>query len=166
MTAAITSGWQTPGYCSDCHANHPGSCGCPCHLPVGAVDWRTRAACLAVDPGLFFPERGVSARKGKSVCRGCPVRVDCLQFALENGMRFGIYGGLSERERRTMNPRRSATSASPRLCASGRHRKNGPGRCLECKKERDREREGTRVRDQAAVYARRAARARGEEVAA
>ena len=62
--------------------------------------WQSRANCMGVDPDLFFPERGASTREAKEVCRGCVVREDCLEYALANGEKFGIWGGLSERERR------------------------------------------------------------------
>ncbi|MCU1492183.1 MAG: putative WhiB family transcriptional regulator [Acidimicrobiaceae bacterium] len=62
--------------------------------------WQSRANCMGVDPELFFPERGSSTREAKEVCRGCVVRVDCLEFAIANGEKFGIWGGMSERERR------------------------------------------------------------------
>ena len=62
--------------------------------------WADSANCLGVDPDLFFPERGASTREAKEVCRGCAVRGDCLEYALANAERFGIWGGLSERERR------------------------------------------------------------------
>ena len=63
-------------------------------------DWKSKANCMGVDPDLFFPERGMSTREAKEVCRGCVVREDCLEYALANGEKFGIWGGLSERERR------------------------------------------------------------------
>ncbi len=63
-------------------------------------DWQSRANCMGVDPDLFFPERGASTREAKEVCRGCVVRENCLEYALSNGEKFGIWGGLSERERR------------------------------------------------------------------
>ena len=62
--------------------------------------WQDDANCLGVDPDLFFPERGASTREAKEVCRGCVVREECLEYALANGEKFGIWGGLSERERR------------------------------------------------------------------
>jgi WhiB family redox-sensing transcriptional regulator len=55
---------------------------------------------MGVDPELFFPERGSSTREAKEVCRGCVVRTECLEFAIANGEKFGIWGGMSERERR------------------------------------------------------------------
>ena len=67
--------------------------------------WMDRANCHQVDPDLFFPERGASTREAKEVCRGCVVREDCLEYALANGEKFGIWGGLSERERRRLKRR-------------------------------------------------------------
>jgi WhiB family transcriptional regulator, redox-sensing transcriptional regulator len=69
--------------------------------------WQTRANCMGVDPDLFFPERGASTREAKEVCRGCVVREDCLEYALANGEKFGIWGGLSERERRRIRRARA-----------------------------------------------------------
>lgn len=65
-------------------------------------DWMAQAACRNVKPDLFFPERGVDCGDAKRVCFGCPVRAECLQYALDNGMRYGIWGGTSERDRRRM----------------------------------------------------------------
>lgn len=70
-------------------------------------DWQSRANCMGVDPDLFFPERGASTREAKEVCRGCVVREDCLEYALANGEKFGIWGGLSERERRRLRRARA-----------------------------------------------------------
>jgi len=69
--------------------------------------WQERANCLGVDPDLFFPERGASTREAKSVCRGCDVRLECLEYALGHGEKFGIWGGLSERERRRVRRERA-----------------------------------------------------------
>ena len=62
--------------------------------------WQDRALCAQTDPEAFFPEKGVSTREAKKVCRTCEVRAECLEYALEHDERFGIWGGLSERERR------------------------------------------------------------------
>jgi WhiB family redox-sensing transcriptional regulator len=75
-------------------------------------DWHDHANCLGVDPDLFFPERGASTREAKEVCRGCEVRHDCLEFALQNGEKFGIWGGLSERERRRIRRQRAQVARS------------------------------------------------------
>ncbi len=69
--------------------------------------WQEQANCLGVDPDLFFPERGASTREAKAVCRGCEVRADCLEYALAHGEKFGIWGGLSERERRRVRRQRA-----------------------------------------------------------
>ena len=74
--------------------------------------WQDRANCLGVDPDLFFPERGASTREAKEVCRGCEVRAECLEFALQNGEKFGIWGGLSERERRRIRRQRAQAARS------------------------------------------------------
>lgn len=69
--------------------------------------WQDNANCLGVDPDLFFPERGASTREAKEVCRACIVRVECLEYALANGEKFGIWGGMSERERRRIRRARA-----------------------------------------------------------
>jgi WhiB family redox-sensing transcriptional regulator len=69
--------------------------------------WQDLANCLGVDPDLFFPERGASTKEAKEVCRGCVVREDCLEYALANGEKFGIWGGMSERERRRVRRARA-----------------------------------------------------------
>ncbi len=74
--------------------------------------WQRQANCMGVDPDLFFPERGASTREAKEVCRGCVVREDCLEYALENGEKFGIWGGMSERERRRIRRARALAGRS------------------------------------------------------
>ncbi|SDJ33960.1 transcription factor WhiB [Frankineae bacterium MT45] len=64
--------------------------------------WQERALCSQTDPEAFFPEKGGSTREAKRICTGCEVRTECLEYALLNDERFGIWGGLSERERRRM----------------------------------------------------------------
>lgn len=67
-----------------------------------AMEWQERALCAQTDPEAFFPEKGGSTREAKRVCLSCEVRVECLEYALANDERFGIWGGLSERERRRL----------------------------------------------------------------
>jgi len=74
--------------------------------------WQDFANCLGVDPDLFFPERGASTKEAKAVCRACVVREDCLEYALENSEKFGIWGGLSERERRRLRRARALARAA------------------------------------------------------
>lgn len=69
------------------------------------LTWQERALCAQTDPEAFFPEKGGSTREAKKVCVSCEVRAECLEYALENDERFGIWGGLSERERRKLKRR-------------------------------------------------------------
>jgi len=88
------------------------------------LDWQERALCTQSDPEAFFPEKGGSSRAAKAVCLACPVRAACLDYALRNDERFGIWGGLTERERRRvkkgtldpqtiLNPQTSPVPAPP-----------------------------------------------------
>lgn len=80
--------------------------------------WQDYAVCKETDPEAFFPEKGGSTKEAKRVCMGCPVQDSCLQYALDNEERFGVWGGLSERERRsikrgrTPRPRRTHVAAA------------------------------------------------------
>lgn len=65
-----------------------------------ALAWQEHALCAQTDPEAFFPEKGGSTREAKRVCQSCDVRQECLEYALAQDERFGIWGGLSERERR------------------------------------------------------------------
>lgn len=81
---------------------------------VDNLDWQTDAPCGQTDLEAFFPERGGSTRDAKRICNGskgvaaCEVKAKCLAYALANGERFGIWGGLSERERRALVKQRAA----------------------------------------------------------
>lgn len=68
--------------------------------PAGELAWQARALCAQTDPESFFPEKGGSTREAKRVCTTCEVRNECLEYALQHDERFGIWGGMSERERR------------------------------------------------------------------
>ena len=68
----------------------------------GEPEWQERALCAQTDPEAFFPEKGGSTREAKRICSGCDVRAECLEYALAHDERFGIWGGLSERERRRL----------------------------------------------------------------
>jgi WhiB family redox-sensing transcriptional regulator len=69
------------------------------------LSWQTDSLCAQTDPEAFFPEKGGSTRDAKKICSSCEVRSQCLEYALENDERFGIWGGLSERERRKLRKR-------------------------------------------------------------
>jgi WhiB family redox-sensing transcriptional regulator len=71
----------------------------------GALGWQSEALCAQTDPEAFFPEKGGSTRDAKRICTSCDVRAQCLEYALQNDERFGIWGGLSERERRKLKRR-------------------------------------------------------------
>ncbi len=93
------------------------------HAPSSerGTDWRDKAACLPVDPELFFPVGNSGPAldqidKAKAVCGRCAVRDVCLAYALETGQDFGVWGGLSENERRAM--RRRAARARRTGCAA------------------------------------------------
>ncbi|WP_028708624.1 WhiB family transcriptional regulator [Propionicicella superfundia] len=78
------------------------------------MDWRHQAACLNEDPELFFPVGNtgpalMQIAEAKKVCRTCPVREPCLQWALDAGQDHGVWGGMSEDERRALR-RRAARS--------------------------------------------------------
>lgn len=76
------------------------------------LGWQERALCAQTDPESFFPEKGGSTREAKKVCLACEVRSECLEYALSNDERFGIWGGLpsgngdgSRRPRSEVRPR-------------------------------------------------------------
>ena len=75
--------------------------------PTTTIRWpgRADALCAQTDPEAFFPEKGGSTRDAKKICTACEVRGECLEYALSNDERFGIWGGLSERERRKLRKR-------------------------------------------------------------
>ena len=87
-----------------------------------SMDWRNRAACLTEDPELFFPIGNtgpalVQIEEAKAVCQRCEVVDTCLRWAMESGQDSGVWGGLSEDERRalkrrTARARRAAASSS------------------------------------------------------
>ena len=73
------------------------------------MEWWQLAACARVDPDLFFPQNGDSGNhilEAKKVCRTCPVRISCLNYAIDNSERWGVWGGMTERERRRVKKER------------------------------------------------------------
>ena len=76
--------------------------------------WRYRAACRGADLDVFFPGRGESAEPARQVCAGCPVREPCLEFALSHGITHGIWGGLTERDRRALRIRHAVAARRKR----------------------------------------------------
>lgn len=89
------------------------------------MDWRDKAACLTVDPELFFPVGNTGPavdqiEKAKTVCATCTVTEICLQYALETSQDSGVWGGLSEDERRAL--KRRAARARRAFCVHGGQR--------------------------------------------
>lgn len=66
------------------------------------TSWKERAACRDADPAIFFPQAGgvLAAQQAKAYCEACPVQGECLEFAASNAMRYGIWGGRTEKQRR------------------------------------------------------------------
>ena len=94
--------------------------------PVPAwTGWRYRAACRGTDLQVFFPGRGETAEPARQICAGCPVRQPCLDYALSHGITHGIWGGLTERDRRplrvhhTLAARRQRDEAIAAAAAAG-----------------------------------------------
>jgi WhiB family redox-sensing transcriptional regulator len=77
------------------------------------LDWQEDALCSATDPEAFFPEKGGSTRAAKRVCEECVVRAECLDYALTGDIRFGIWGGLSERERAKLRRKTERPAQQP-----------------------------------------------------
>lgn len=73
--------------------------------------WRDIALCRQIPGDLWFPEKGESAKAAKRVCAACPVRQACLDYAMRHDERFGIYGGLTERERKALRRKRAGCLA-------------------------------------------------------
>jgi WhiB family redox-sensing transcriptional regulator len=79
-----------------------------------AKDWTTRGACRSGDPDALFVQ-GAAQNSAKIICRECPVRVECLADALDNRVEFGVWGGMTERERRALLRRRPNVTSWQRL---------------------------------------------------
>ncbi|MEU8952578.1 WhiB family transcriptional regulator [Streptomyces sp. NPDC048489] len=88
-----------------------------------AVDlsWVTQGACRSVDPDFLFVESSAQ-NEAKSICAGCKVRTECLAYALDNKMQHGVWGGMTDRERRTLLRRRPGVASWKTLFAESRTR--------------------------------------------
>lgn len=83
---------------------------------TGLVDrelWQQQAICPQTDAESFFPEKGGSTREAKAVCASCPVIAECLAYALDHDIRFGVWGGMSENQRRQIRNGKSPTDDMP-----------------------------------------------------
>ena len=99
------------------------------------MSWIEQALCAEIDPELFFPDKGGPARDAIKVCKRCPVQEPCLQFAIDNRIIDGIWGGQVPNQRK----RKHAPYRDPLHCAAG-HPKTAEnvgsrGRCLICQRE-------------------------------
>lgn len=74
----------------------------PSAAAASAERWRESALCAQVGPDLFFPGKGESVREARRVCSSCGVRAECLAYALDHDEQHGVWGGMSERQRRRM----------------------------------------------------------------
>lgn len=101
-------------------------------------NWTHGALCAQVDMDVFYPEKGESTKSAKQICAGCDVREQCLEYALEHIERFGVWGGLSERERRTLLNGRTKRGEKRRPpCGTANaytyHRRYGEEACQACR---------------------------------
>jgi WhiB family transcriptional regulator, redox-sensing transcriptional regulator len=83
------------------------------------LDWTLRSACRAKDPDELFVT-GAAQNRAKAVCVGCPVRTECLSDALDNRVEFGVWGGMTERERRALLRRRPDVTSWRQLLETAR----------------------------------------------
>jgi len=92
------------------------------------VDWASRGACRSSDPDTLFVQ-GAAQNRAKTVCLGCPVRTECLADALDNRIEFGVWGGMTERERRSLLRKRPEVKSWWKLLSNARtqHRVLSPG---------------------------------------
>lgn len=75
--------------------------------------WMADGNCANKPPSLFFPSDGVGVERAKTVCEGCPVATECLEYAIANRIDHGVWGGTSERQRRRIIRARAIAAAEP-----------------------------------------------------
>jgi WhiB family redox-sensing transcriptional regulator len=122
--------------------------------------WTERAGCRGLDANFFHPERGEDAALAKRVCAACPVRDECLTFALWHFEKHGVWGGMSERERRPLRrrlivagrlevPAGTVTNVLPVECGTANgyvaHRRRKEDACPACREAHSRAEAGRRV---------------------
>lgn len=102
------------------------------------TDWMEQAACKGMDPAFWYPGKDEAGHPtkhnspAKDTCRGCPVRQECLEYALDNCEVHGIWGGMSERQRKRLRGERRAVSKCGTEAGYRRHRYYGQPQCGEC----------------------------------
>ncbi|MFG2775975.1 WhiB family transcriptional regulator [Streptomyces sp. NPDC048350] len=88
-------------------------------MPSREEHWRQNAACRSADPDALFVQGNPHQRRATAVCTGCPVRTECLAEALDNRIEFGVWGGMTERERRALLRRRPHVASWKRILVDG-----------------------------------------------
>jgi hypothetical protein len=93
----------------------------PIVMPTAAAvpsqgDWRDRGLCIGADPDTFFPSHGAPGTEAREICASCAVREDCLEYATEAD-EFGIWGGLNQGERRSLERRQRRRRTAARATA-------------------------------------------------
>lgn len=97
------------------------------------MTWRESGACADLPTAMFFPEDSHGVTRAKAICATCPVCADCLQSAMDNDERFGIWGGLSERQRRFVRYQRNIGVPQGSNAEHGVYRYNNGCRCNVCR---------------------------------
>ncbi len=85
------------------------------------ADWRGQGLCATADPDALFVQ-GKAQREAKTMCKGCPVMAECLADALDNQTEFGVWGGMTERERRALLRRRPEVRSWTAVLSAAKHR--------------------------------------------
>ena len=86
---------------------------------MAKTDWSEQGLCRTADPDALFVEGGAQNR-AKALCSGCGVRTECLAYALDQRIEFGVWGGMTERERRALLRRRPTVTSWRRLLETAR----------------------------------------------
>ena len=72
-------------------------------------EWTRKALCAEVDPEIFFPDKGDKTAHVKQICKACTVRAECLEYSFKHNERFGVWGGLTELDRRRLRSRKKVS---------------------------------------------------------
>lgn len=103
-------------------------------IPFESLPWVAKAKCVDADPETFYPDKGQPATAAKEVCAGCPVIEECLDYAMANNERFGVWGGLSEPERKKLRGGRRERARPEHGTSAGyrQHHRLGEQPCTPC----------------------------------
>ena len=99
------------------------------------IAWKQHGACVNLSLAMFFPTRGESAQPAKDACAGCQVRDRCHAFALEHGEQHGVWGGLSEKQRKQLRnpPPRAEVAQCGTISGHSRHKRLHEAICADCR---------------------------------